>query len=62
VVDVSSDKRAGDKVKITTIKKGPDNFAITDQVLLLFNEHDTKIALNWQTLSEDLPPRKGTTS
>ena len=24
-----------------------DDFAIADYVLLLFNEHDTKIALNW---------------
>ena len=25
-----------------------ENFAITDNVLLLFNELDTKIALNWE--------------
>ena len=25
-----------------------DNFAITDNVLLLFNEHDSRIALNWE--------------
>ena len=24
-----------------------ENFALNDFVLLLFNEHDTKIALNW---------------
>ena len=25
-----------------------EDFGITDRVLLLFNEHDTKIALNWE--------------
>ena len=25
----------------------PEDFAITENILLLFNEHDTKIALNW---------------
>jgi hypothetical protein len=29
-----------------------EDFSITDSVLLLFNEHDTKVALNWEC---DLP-------
>jgi hypothetical protein len=32
----------------------PGRFAITDQVLLLFNEHDIRIALNWEPSSSDV--------
>lgn len=32
------------------------DFAITDHVLLLFNEHDTKVALNWELYTP--PPVK----
>jgi hypothetical protein len=34
-------------------KSRRNDFTITDHVLLLFNEHDTRIALNWQIHSDD---------
>lgn len=36
-------------MKKTSNNRANGNFALTDHVLLLFNEHDTRIALNWET-------------
>ena len=33
--------------------KSDDDHSINDHVLLLFNEHDTKIALNWEFYAAD---------
>ena len=38
-----------------------EDFAITDQVLLLFNEHDSRIALNWEFYSAEPDPTDGIT-
>lgn len=34
-----------------------ENFAITDQVLLMFNEHDSRIALNWEFYTPKADPK-----
>jgi len=38
------------KVHLT---KSEGDYSINDHVLLLFNEHDTKIALNWEFYAAD---------
>ena len=35
------------------------SFALTDHVLLLFNEHDTRIALNWESYTPKFTSRDG---
>ena len=40
-------KNGKNKVKHDLRSSNTQNFAITDHVLLLFNEHDSRIALNW---------------
>ena len=40
-------------------KSVSDNLAISDEILLMFNEHDTRITLNWEPGSPDVPPHEG---
>ena len=40
---------------------GGGNFALTDHVLLLFNEHDSRIALNWESYTPKSSDREAVT-
>ena len=40
-------KMGVNKMRKKSTRIAEENFALNEFVLLLFNEHDTKIALNW---------------
>lgn len=48
-------------MKIVRNKSGTEDFTITNRVLLLFNEHDARIALNWGNLLPGPPIPQGDT-
>jgi hypothetical protein len=49
------------EMKTVRNRSSNDSFALSDRVLLLFNEHDTRIALNWEPSGGEQAPDRGGT-
>jgi len=61
IVDRSCSQKEKEQVNDTANKSKEKTFVIDDNILLFFNEHDTRVALGWENYKRNKADPKATT-